>query len=368
MDWERIKNKLEPILKAPIKGHKLPAEEWNKLADAQSDSSKTCKSVLVHGQIYFYLETLAGIVYVLEVEEALLTHVEKHLIELMLEAHRIPEKAKAIHSSVSEEERSAHSIKDWVDLQLAMRVNDAIMPESLVTLFPLQTTQVPLLLSGGHSDSKHVHYKELKKLLESFFEAEIILIPLLEKEWLILGADTLLTASEGEDKESEEDALSSICSGLHEMLANEWLGECHLSIHYPLLSPAKSLLNVIVEMRETMRLGKLFYPGVNIHLPWKIHLEKLVNGLPEPVKQQFVTQVLKRSDQLPDTEMYATLEQFFIHDCNVSETAKKLYIHRNTLLYRLDKFNQETGLDVRCFSDAVLVKVALLLYKVTKRI
>jgi len=54
-------------------------------------------------------------------------------------------------------------------------------------------------------------------------------------------------------------------------------------------------------------------------------------------------------------------------DCNVSETAKKLYIHRNTLLYRLDKFKQETGLDVRTFNDAVLVKIALLLYKVTKR-
>ncbi|GJM80639.1 hypothetical protein HMSSN139_31350 [Paenibacillus sp. HMSSN-139] len=54
-------------------------------------------------------------------------------------------------------------------------------------------------------------------------------------------------------------------------------------------------------------------------------------------------------------------------DCNVSETAKRLYIHRNTLLYRMDKFKQETGLDVRTFNDAVLVKLELLLYKVTKR-
>lgn len=51
----------------------------------------------------------------------------------------------------------------------------------------------------------------------------------------------------------------------------------------------------------------------------------------------------------------------------MSETAKKLYIHRNTLLYRLDKFKNETGLDVRTFHDAVLVKLALVLYKVTKR-
>ena len=66
-------------------------------------------------------------------------------------------------------------------------------------------------------------------------------------------------------------------------------------------------------------------------------------------------------------ETMTTLEQFFQLDCNVSETAKKLYIHRNTLLYRLDKFKQETGLDVRTFNNAVLVKIAMLLYKVTKR-
>jgi len=71
---------------------------------------------------------------------------------------------------------------------------------------------------------------------------------------------------------------------------------------------------------------------------------------------------------LQDEEIRTTLETFFALDCNVSETAKRLYIHRNTLLYRMDKFKQETGLDVRTFNDAVLVKLELLLYKVTKRL
>jgi DNA-binding PucR family transcriptional regulator len=77
--------------------------------------------------------------------------------------------------------------------------------------------------------------------------------------------------------------------------------------------------------------------------------------------------VLGGYDYLLDAETISTLETFFQLDCNVSETAKKLYIHRNTLLYRLDKFKQETSLDVRSFQDAVLVKIALQLYKVTKR-
>jgi DNA-binding PucR family transcriptional regulator len=127
------------------------------------------------------------------------------------------------------------------------------------------------------------------------------------------------------------------------------------------------LLKVVIEMRETMRLGKMFYPSASMHLPWLMRLEKLLNVLSETEQQRYVSQVLKRNNQSADTEMYVLLEQFFALDCNVSETAKSLYVHRNTLLYRLDKFKQETGLDVRSFNDAVLVQVALLLYKVTKR-
>jgi hypothetical protein len=366
MDWERIKLRLESIVNAPMKLSKIPLEQWNKYAAAQSSATKQCKSVLVEEQLYFLLEIHAAAVQVLVVAgSAPLSTSEKQLIELALDAYLTTEKVKS--PTVSEDEKTAFLVKEWVDIQLALQIKDAVLPEQLTAKLSLISTQIPLLLYGGYADSHHVSYKELKKLLESFFEADIILIPLLEKEWLILGAEALLTASEGEDKESVEDALASICSGLYEMLANEWLGECQLTIHYPQETPAKTLLQVIVEMRETMRLGKMFYPGVSMHLPWQTRLEKLLNVLTEAEKQRFVSQVLKRTDQLPDTEMYVLLEQFFAFDCNVSETAKSLYIHRNTLLYRLDKFKQETGLDVRHFNDAVLVQVALLLYKVTKR-
>jgi sugar diacid utilization regulator len=366
MDWERIKRKLEPIINTPIKLSKLSLDEWNTHADTQSASTKMCKSVLMQGQHCFLLEVQSGIASVLIVENASLTPSERQLIELVLDAYLLPERTKQ-PSSASEEEKTAQLVNDWVDRELALGISEAILPESLANKLSLVSTQIPLLLYGGYSDSHHVSYKDLKKLLASFFEADISLIPLSEKEWLIYGPESVLTASQGEDKESVEDALTSICSGLYEMLANEWVGECHLTIQYPQEFPTKSLLSVIVEMRETMRLGKMFYPSDTIHLPWKMRMEKLLNVLTEAEQQRFVNQVLKRPDQLPDTEMYVLLEQFFAYDCNVSETAKSLYIHRNTLLYRLDKFKQETGLDVRSFGDAVLVQVALLLYKVTKR-
>jgi hypothetical protein len=365
MDWERIRRKLEPIINSPIKLSKLPLEEWNRYTAEQSASAQSSKHLLVQGQLYYMLEVQGGAASVLIVEDASLTISEKQLIELILDAYLTPEKSRQ-PSAATEEEKTALLVKEWVDSQLALGVSETVLPESLANKLSLVSMQIPLLLYGGYSDSHHVSYKDLKKLLESFFETDTILIPLSEKEWLIYGAESVFTASKGEEKESVEDALGSICSGLYEMLANEWVGECHLTIQYPQEFPTKTLLRVIAEMRETMRLGKMFYPSETMHLPWKMRLEKLLNQLTEEEQQRFVNQVLKRTDQ-SDTEMYVLLEQFFAYDCNVSETAKSLYIHRNTLLYRLDKFKQETGLDVRSFGDAVLVQVAILLYKVTKR-
>jgi sugar diacid utilization regulator len=366
MDWEWIKRKLEPIVKMHITLSKLPRVEWDRLARTPSDSENIGKSVLVQHQRYFLLEAQEEVAVVFIMENAPLTSSELQWIELVLDAFLVPKKINA-SSLISEEEETAQLVKEWVDRQLALKIKEAVLPELLAAKLSLVSTQIPLLLYGGYSDSHNVSYEELKKLLESFFDANIILIPLLEKEWLILGAESLLTASEGEDKESIEDALASICSGLYVMLANEWVGECQLTIQYPQEVPANSLLQVVIEMRETMRLGKMFYPAVSVHLTWEMRLEKLLNTLSETEQHRYVSQVLKRNNLSPDTEMYLLLEQFFAHDCNVSETAKSLYVHRNTLLYRLDKFKQETGLDVRNFNDAVLVQVALLLYKVTKR-
>lgn len=366
MEWERIKRKLEPIINTQITLSKLSIAEWDKLILSQSDKQYLGKGVRNQDKLYFLLEVRDDLVVVFVLESVNLTSSEQQLIELVIDTYLTPDKIKA-SPTISDEEKTALLVKEWIDRQLSLRIKEAVVPEPLATKLSLATTQIPLLLFGGYSDSQHVSYKELKKLLESFFEADIILIPLMEKEWLILGSEALLTASEGEDKESVEDALASICSGLYEMLANEWLGECQLTIHYPQETPAKSLLQVIIEMRDTMRLGKMFYPSVSLHLPWKMRLEKLLNSLTETEQQRYVNQVLKRNNQSADIEMYVLLEQFFALDCNVSETAKSLYFHRNTLLYRLDKFKQETGLDVRSFNDAVLVQVALLLYKVTKR-
>ena len=67
-----------------------------------------------------------------------------------------------------------------------------------------------------------------------------------------------------------------------------------------------------------------------------------------------------------DEETLATINKFFENNLNVSETSRQLYIHRNTLVYRLDKLERSTGLDLRVFDDAITFKIALMVVKYMK--
>ena len=68
-----------------------------------------------------------------------------------------------------------------------------------------------------------------------------------------------------------------------------------------------------------------------------------------------------------DEEMLETAEAFLQSSLNISETSRNLYMHRNTLLYRLDKIEKATGLNIRLFSDAVSFRVLSILYKLLKK-
>jgi sugar diacid utilization regulator len=370
MDWEQMKTRLEAILGAPLTITDMPAEEWERLAAEQPQAGGSAvRSAVKNHTVYFPLQNNGQSVKALLVSEVLLTLSERRLVELTIEAGKASER-KPAPSAQSDEEKRIAALRDWLLQQTEQGVTEAELPDAFVSQLSLYATRIPILLYGDYSQTRKVQYNELKKLLETFFDGDIILIPLLDKEWLILGSESLLISG-GEERgdsaeETVEETLSALISGLHAMLESEWVGECHLAVDLP-LKPAQGLLGALHRLRETMMLGRLFHVTSNIHLPWMLRLEKLLHLLPDRDKTKFLEQVLKGADHLLDAETQTTLEQFFALDCNVSETAKKLYVHRNTLLYRLDKFKQETGLDVRSFNDAVLVRIVLLLYKVTKR-
>lgn len=90
----------------------------------------------------------------------------------------------------------------------------------------------------------------------------------------------------------------------------------------------------------------------------------MIYQLPMPLCKMFIKEIFeeKTPDQF-DEETLTTINKFFENNLNVSETSRQLYIHRNTLVYRLDKLEKSTGLDLRIFDDAITFKIALMVVK-----
>ena len=363
MNWDRLRTQLEQILQAAFRIERLAVSQWQVLGGS---GNAWQGSIEAEGTLYFPIVQEGSFVSVLAADAALITDSERRLVELTLEAYRFSEKKP---TKKSDNELMLSGIRDWIEERIAAGATEDQEPTGGIAGFPaLYISKIPFLLYGEYAKTKNSNdYLEPKKLLETFFDGEIMLVPLQDKEWLILANESLLHDSEeDESEESTEERLASLCSSVQSVILNEGAGECHVTVYYPII-PASSLPQTVVKLREAITTGRIQRVGQYIHLPWELYLDQLLNPLSHADRIRFIEQVFKRKDPLLDAEMIQTLETFFELDCNVSETAKKLYIHRNTLLYRLDKFKQESGLDVRTFNEAVHVKIALQLYKVTKR-
>ncbi|EFM09582.1 transcriptional regulator, CdaR [Paenibacillus curdlanolyticus YK9] len=358
--WEQ----LQRILDCSINAVEVPTSDHPELAGLGPGTLIDH----VDGYLQVIIQSDNRNIRVLQVHRDNLTETERQLISWSVaRSSHITTKGVSKQDAKSEAERNARALGDWIVRQSASGLTESI-PDEIALDGRLYAEMIPFLLETEQA-TEAAAFGELQKLLVSFLDEEVIVIPLKGQEWLVLAPVSLVRDTlEERDEQADalEESLESIGSGLYEMLASEWIGECHLAVGRP-MKPVKSVVMSVIQLQETIELGRVFQVGSNIHVPWNMHLERLLASIPEQVRLRYVEQALGRSDVFMETETMSTLDTFFALDCNVSETAKKLYIHRNTLLYRLDKLKQETGLDVRVFRDAVLMKIILLLYKVTKR-
>lgn len=271
-------------------------------------------------------------------------------------------------AKLPEKETEVQQLGRWLADRLELGESPHELPDRLQLKSRLFTELIPFLLICEGAQNSLGGYEELQQLLSTFLEREVLVVPLRGREWLLLvdRLDVLEVSEErNEEEESDRELLEAFGLGLYELIASEWTGIFNLSVSEP-LQPAHGLVPALRVLRESVFLGKTFHVTRHVHLPWELGLERLVYSIPAERREQFMEQIEGRAFVLGDSETLTTLETFFRMNCNVSETAKHLYIHRNTLIYRLDKVKQETGLDVRNFNDAVSMKLALLLDKVTK--
>lgn len=136
-----------------------------------------------------------------------------------------------------------------------------------------------------------------------------------------------------------------------------------------IVSDLKEISKSYKEARMSLDVSEIFFEGRDINPYNKLGIGRLVYQLPIPLCRLFIKEIFGdiAIDEM-DKETITTINKFFENSLNVSETSRQLYIHRNTLVYRLDKIQKTTGLDLRVFEDAITFKIALMVSKYMKNI
>ena len=129
-------------------------------------------------------------------------------------------------------------------------------------------------------------------------------------------------------------------------------------------TPAKHIRELADRFKEAqvaIDIGKVFDSEKSIINYENLGIGRLIYQLPTTLCEMFLMEIFKKNPiESLDQETLYTINKFFENNLNVSETSRKLFVHRNTLVYRLEKIKKLTGLDLREFDHAIVFKVALM--------
>ena len=163
------------------------------------------------------------------------------------------------------------------------------------------------------------------------------------------------------DTESRD--LEKLASSISDTLSSEFYTHCVVGIGTT-VTGIKDLARSFKEAQSALEVAKVFDTERTIVSYDNLGIARLIYQLPTTLCEMFLKEVFKRgSIESLDQETLFTIQRFFENNLNVSETSRKLFVHRNTLVYRLEKIKKLTGLDLREFEDAIVFKVALMVKK-----
>ncbi len=148
-----------------------------------------------------------------------------------------------------------------------------------------------------------------------------------------------------------------------DMLNTEAMARVHVA-YGTIVNEIKEVSRSYKEAKMALDVGKIFYHEKRVMAYSNLGIGRLIYQLPMPLCKMFIKEIFDDSSPNDfDEETLTTINKFFENNLNVSETSRQLYIHRNTLVYRLDKLQKSTGLDLRTFEDAITFQIALMVVK-----
>lgn len=234
-----------------------------------------------------------------------------------------------------------------------------------------------LLLVDIYSRAKKLHIQtDAKRVVMIIETAAIKDSNVLEivRAFLGSGSSDFATAVDENNvivvKELEEsDCYRELSDAAHEIvenLKNEGMHDVRVA-YGTVVNEIKEVSRSYKEAKMALDVGKIFFDERNVIAYSALGIGRLIYQLPIPLCKMFIKEIFKsKSPDEFDEETLTTINKFFENSLNVSETSRQLFIHRNTLVYRLDKLQKSTGLDLRVFDDAITFKIALMVVKYMK--
>lgn len=192
------------------------------------------------------------------------------------------------------------------------------------------------------------------------------LFPDKSKDFVINISETDIALVKETKPNVSSETIEKLANSIVDTLSGEFYTQVVVGIGTT-VSSLKDLAKSFKEAQVSLEVGKVFDTEKTIVSYDNLGIARLIYQLPTTLCETFLREVFKKGsiDSL-DHETLFTIQRFFENNLNVSETSRKLFVHRNTLVYRLEKIRKITGLDLREFDHAIVFKIALMVKKYLK--
>lgn len=234
-----------------------------------------------------------------------------------------------------------------------------------------------MLLVDIYNRAKKLHVEvacsRVVYLIETKAERDGIVSELLKGMFTSQGGDYITAIDESniiliknvEGGSSYED-LEDIANTIVAMMNSEAMLNVKVSFG-TVVQEIKDVSKSYKEAKMALDVGKIFYAEKDVVAYGTLGIGRLIYQLPVNLCRIFIDEIFGDSDLSElDEETLTTIQKFFENNLNVSETSRQLFVHRNTLVYRLEKLQKSMGLDLRCFEDALTFKIALMVVNYMK--
>lgn len=228
-----------------------------------------------------------------------------------------------------------------------------------------------LLLVDIYNRAKRLHVADQQNrmvyIVESGDQDELSVSELMRGMFSPQNGDYVTTVDENSViliKAFQEDAPEEVLERTARTIMDMVNAEAMINVRVAFGTMVHELKDVSKSYKEAKMasdVGRIFYPEKQIISYRLLGIGRLIYQLPVNLCRMYIHEIFGESipEELDD-ETLITVEKFFENNLNVSETSRQLFIHRNTLVYRIEKLQKATGLDIRVFDDALTLKIALM--------